>query len=187
MLDKIPQKPFYFVRHGQTDWNKLKLFQGASDIPLNNTGIEQALFLARILKKEPIAHIVSSPLSRAKRTTEIINEHLLKPLTIIEELRETSLKEIEGKPIDDDFFDKWILGHVPKDSESVSDFDARVASGLIKALSLSPPTLIVSHGGVFGSIQRTLKLPRMMLDNCQAVYYEPTLSKDIPWICTIID
>lgn len=42
VTDNIPAIPFYFVRHGQTDWNSEGKLMGQNDIPLNNIGIKQA-------------------------------------------------------------------------------------------------------------------------------------------------
>lgn len=45
----------YFVRHGETDWNVKKKIQGKTDVPLNETGKQQAKELADMLldrKKE---------------------------------------------------------------------------------------------------------------------------------------
>lgn len=65
---------FGLVRHGQTDYNLRELFQGSSDIPLNDTGIDQA---HRALDElPPVAWdvVVSSPLQRAEQTAQIIAE-----------------------------------------------------------------------------------------------------------------
>lgn len=43
----LTTKPFYFLRHGETDWNKERKWQGSQDIPLNDTGIAQALHRPR--------------------------------------------------------------------------------------------------------------------------------------------
>jgi broad specificity phosphatase PhoE len=67
MINRIIEKPFYFVRHGETDWNKQRIYQGSSDVPLNDTGIGQARSIAALLKKESIAHIVASPLLRGQK------------------------------------------------------------------------------------------------------------------------
>ena len=56
----IPKRPFYFLRHGQTDWNLEGRYQGHSDIPLNATGIAQAQAAAESLGDVPIGRIVSS-------------------------------------------------------------------------------------------------------------------------------
>ncbi len=60
------------VRHGETDWNKERIFRGRTDIPLNETGLRQARRLARYLAQKKIDAVCSSPLVRALRTAEII-------------------------------------------------------------------------------------------------------------------
>ncbi|MSQ85383.1 MAG: histidine phosphatase family protein [Alphaproteobacteria bacterium] len=59
--------PFYFIRHGETDWNKLKLMQGQTDTPLNATGIFQAEAAAEIVSTRKIVTICTSPLRRAAK------------------------------------------------------------------------------------------------------------------------
>lgn len=69
---------FYFVRHGETDWNLQGRFQGIEDIELNETGLLQAESCGRGFKQCKIAFevIVSSPLQRAKVTAEKIAEYV---------------------------------------------------------------------------------------------------------------
>ena len=50
----IPKRDFYFLRHGQTDWNAEGRFQGHSDIPLNALGLSQAREAALALAACPI-------------------------------------------------------------------------------------------------------------------------------------
>ena len=63
---------FAFIRHGQTNWNRDELLQGASDIPLNERGRAQAVEAIAVLAGVNWRVIVSSPLSRARETAEII-------------------------------------------------------------------------------------------------------------------
>lgn len=62
----------YVVRHGQTDWNAQKLIQGQSDIPLNETGKQQALEMKKQLKEINFDYIFTSTLSRTIETARII-------------------------------------------------------------------------------------------------------------------
>ncbi len=60
------------VRHGQTPWNKDKIFRGSKDIPLNDTGRQEARLAGEWLKDETIQAAYCSPLSRARDTGEAI-------------------------------------------------------------------------------------------------------------------
>lgn len=184
----VTNKPFYFIRHGETEWNRRRIYQGISEIPLNETGIKQAQAAAEILKYEPIAQIVTSPLSRAKHTADIIGERLNKPVMIIRELTELSFGEKEGLPIGNGLiFDQWLAGKTPYNAESAIEFHDRIFRGLMKGLIFDAPTLFVSHGGVFMAIRRLLKLMPEHISNCQVVYHEPTFDGDKPWTSSPIN
>lgn len=103
------------IRHGQTDWNLAARMQGRSDIPLNDTGREQALAAASALASEPWDVVVSSPLGRARETAEIIATALGVPLgASYDELIEQDFGVAEGTLVaelatrwpDRDFADK---------------------------------------------------------------------------------
>ncbi len=60
----------YLIRHGETDWNKSKVMQGQTDIPLNSNGIEQAKQISQKLKDVKFDIIFCSPLLRTRQTFE---------------------------------------------------------------------------------------------------------------------
>lgn len=62
----------FIVRHGQTDWNKLKKFQGQVNIPLNALGREQTARLAQVLRDLPYDIVYTSPLARCREMAETI-------------------------------------------------------------------------------------------------------------------
>ena len=85
------------VRHGQTDYNLNGRLQGASDIPLNETGLAQARAVGESLaREEAIAAVYSSPLGRAQRTAEAIATHHDLEVTCDARLRERGFGDWEG-------------------------------------------------------------------------------------------
>ncbi|ACL38300.1 Phosphoglycerate mutase [Pseudarthrobacter chlorophenolicus A6] len=88
---------FALVRHGQTDWNAERRLQGSTDIPLNDVGRGQARDAAAVLSPYEWDAVVSSPLSRAAETADLIAEGL--GLTVsrrVPELTERSFGPAEG-------------------------------------------------------------------------------------------
>ena len=99
------------IRHGETDWNRARLIQGSTDIPLNETGRAQARQTAERLRgalEDPTAaRIVSSDLSRARETAQIIADQWGSEAPLAySALRERAYGEAEGLTVDD-FAVRW--------------------------------------------------------------------------------
>ncbi len=88
------------VRHGETDWNRWRRVQGGhSDIPLNESGRQQAAALGLRLKDTAIRAVYSSPLKRARSTARLIaTPHRLK-VEMQPDLVELDVGELEGVDI----------------------------------------------------------------------------------------
>jgi len=84
-------------RHGQTDWNLEGRLQGNTDTDLNETGLRQAIELAQRLRHFKFDTIVSSDLSRAFKTAEIVAKEQSIPIMLDQRLRELGLGDAEGK------------------------------------------------------------------------------------------
>ena len=98
------------IRHGETDWNRARRIQGSTDIPLNDTGREQARAAAAALRErggELPVNVVSSDLSRARETAEIIAAELgAAAPRVYPGLRERSYGEAEGVDATE-FLQRW--------------------------------------------------------------------------------
>ncbi|QDW29002.1 histidine phosphatase family protein [Arthrobacter sp. KBS0702] len=93
----MPLTTFALVRHGQTDWNAQRRLQGSTDIPLNDVGRGQARDAVAVLSGYEWDAIVSSPLSRAAETAEVIAAGLgLSVTRLVPELTERSFGPAEG-------------------------------------------------------------------------------------------
>lgn len=136
------------LRHGQTDWNIDFRLQGTSDIPLNETGIEQARMASAALSDDWDA-IVSSPLGRAVKTAEIVSEsHSFGDLSIEPLLLERSFGEAEGLG-----YEEWRARYpdsVVPGGESIPELEARCHRLLEKLAAdfAGRRVLTVSHGAL---------------------------------------
>jgi probable phosphoglycerate mutase len=86
----------FLFRHGETDWNREGRLQGQTDTPLNATGLAQAKALSETLRPHRLDAMVSSDLSRARATAQIVAEALGLPLFTDAGLRETDVGAAEG-------------------------------------------------------------------------------------------
>jgi broad specificity phosphatase PhoE len=89
----------YLVRHGQTAWNKGEIFRGRTDIPLNETGLEEAELAGEYLKEKKIDAIYSSPLSRAMQTAQRIGQFHHLEVEPLNEMIDMSFGKWEGKSL----------------------------------------------------------------------------------------
>ena len=146
----------YVIRHGQTDWNLAQRTQGKTDIELNETGIEQARKAKEEINKHNIDLIYCSPLKRAKKTAEIINED--KKCNIIYDvaLEERGFGDFEGKNRDEieKLSDDWEKIHNYKinsnkrNVEPIKDVCCRVWNLLDNMKNENKDILIVTHAGI---------------------------------------
>jgi broad specificity phosphatase PhoE len=89
------------VRHGETDWNRQRRYQGHADTPLNDAGRAQARELAEILSRERATVVYSSPLRRASETAAIVANRLGLEVRELEALREIDVGDWQGLTIDE--------------------------------------------------------------------------------------
>lgn len=176
---------FYFVRHGQTDWNFAEKIQGGlSEIPLNETGVQQAYDLKNKLENISIDLAIISPMLRAKQTAEIIINKRNIQVKIDERLRERKLGEIEGKQItqkeENEMWD-YKLNKEYIGGENIIQFDKRVIEFIeeIKKIYKDKVILIVAHGGVGKIFKKYLtgnsnieNLDKYSLKNCEIIEAE---------------
>ena len=144
------------LRHGQTDWNIDFRLQGVTDIPLNEPGLKQAEVAANVLDASDWDFIVSSPLTRAIQTAEIVAAKLgIKEVAIEQLLLERSFGEAEGMT-----HEQWkqdFPDGMPPGGESLELLRERAVLLLDRLLEIYRGTrvLTVSHGAL---IRKLLKI-----------------------------
>ncbi|WP_162918595.1 histidine phosphatase family protein [Taklimakanibacter deserti] len=154
-----PNPPIYFIRHGETDWNREGRIQGQIDIPLNDNGHQQAIAISRGLKNflrdTKIDLFVASPLTRTRQTMG----HLLREFDLPENRAESEPAMLElafgiweghffkdlktdsqyPKNLEERF--RWR----PPDGESYEEGLERVRQWIGR---IDGPTVIVAHGAI---------------------------------------
>jgi uncharacterized phosphatase len=142
------------VRHGETEWNRLGRVQGRTDIPLNDTGRGQARHTAQRLTGERFDAVAASPLSRAAATPPLLpggRGH--GPVELVDAFVERDYGEAEGMT-GEDIDARW--GGSLEARESREAIIVRVKPALLALAERHPGqrVLVVSHGGVIGSLIR---------------------------------
>lgn len=144
----------YLVRHGETDWNLARRIQGSTDVPLNDTGREQARATGRLLARRHWDAVITSPLSRAFETGSIIAAELGLPTPSTDaDLVERQYGQAEGLDY------RQMSEHFPDDApvpgrESREEVIDRVLPALVAIAQAheDEAVLVVSHGGVIRSV-----------------------------------
>ena len=151
------------IRHGETEWNKRKMFQGHSDVELAPEGVHQAHLLAAHFPVGHIDAVYSSDLRRARMTAEIIQDKFGLALKIDRRLREASYGNWEERA-----FEELAIAHpvefktffldpdafTPEGGERFSDVQARAMAALNEIVKAHPhqTAAVVTHGGVLRTI-----------------------------------
>jgi broad specificity phosphatase PhoE len=142
------------VRHGETDWNAARRWQGHADRPLTGRGREQARKLAAEL--DDVAAVYASDLARARETAEIVAAELGLPVTTRRDLREIDVGPFEGltrEEVDQRFPDAARLaderGWGWEGGETPGQMAGRVFAALREIAESHPGerVLVVLHGG----------------------------------------
>lgn len=173
----------YFIRHGETDWNREGRLQGQTDIPLNARGERQAQAVGQHLldaASGKLDHLAfyASPLMRTRQTMELLRSHIgLAPAgyALDDRLKEISFGHWEGKtwpeirgrdPIRAKArdLDKW--GFAPPGGENYEMVKERVGEWLA---TITQDSCIVAHGGI----------ARVMMVLAQCASTHEALSSDI--------
>ena len=168
---------WFLVRHGETEWNRDGRIQGHSDVPMSDTGHEQARRTAERLAHVAFSAAYASDLSRARETAEIIlaRNSAPPPLRVDTALRELSFGLLEGRTMKEisathprvaerfEGIDRD-LAMAPAEGESLLDAFARQRDFLRRASAQEGSVLVAGHGG-------TLRVLALLLLGFDPDYY----------------
>lgn len=159
---------FYFLRHGQTPRNALRIFQ-SYDEPLSELGVQQAALAAAVLAGEPIRSIVCSDAQRALDTALAVAAHHRLAPAAREALRERHFGALIGSSSADI---DWACA--PEGGETLPQFVERKRAALAAALAEPAPVLVVAHGGTLYVLAALLGVPvdARVMGNAQPLCFE---------------
>ena len=135
------------VRHGQTEWSVSLRHTGRTDIPLTDEGRRQAEALAQVLSRWQFAHVLTSPLTRARETCRLAG--LGDGAEVTDDLREWDYGDYEGRTTTDiqaerPGWDLWVDGVVG--GETVEEVGRRADRVIDKARNAGGDVALFAHG-----------------------------------------
>jgi probable phosphoglycerate mutase len=158
-------KRLYFIRHGESEFNKANVWNGSSDTPLTKKGHEQAKQAGRKAEQEGLAFdiIITSPLERAHETAKHVATATGVPhdqIIIYDHFVERDFGKLEGRK-DLVATTKYFLDESDIDSyenvERLADLQKRADKVLADLQSLPHDTiLIVGHGAIGRALRRAI-------------------------------
>lgn len=176
----LSRKPFFFLRHGQTDANANPNQKWVDfDLPLNSEGRNQAEIVGKQIVNLPIKNVYFSPLQRVVETKNIVVSDVKLDHFEMGELSEckahvwTKMVQLE-------------LGTGYQVCDEVKSYFNNTLRGLSSALENESTSLIVAHGGTHWAFCYHLRIQNhpWKIGNCQLVHFQPV--GDIGWEAKII-
>ena len=161
----------YFVRHGETDWNKERKIQGQVDIPLNEFGRHLARETAKGLRDVPFDVCFTSPLGRARETAQIILQGRDVPILEDKRILEMNFGVLEGKCCSKEgwdvpdsfqmFFDDPVHYQAPEGGEDFQAVRKRTGNFLnwlfAQEQYRDSTVLVTTHGAAMAGLLNNLK------------------------------
>jgi broad specificity phosphatase PhoE len=145
----------YLARHGRTPYNHEGRFQGQGDVPLDETGLQQAQELARNAARHGFAALWASPLRRARQTAEAVAAATGLEIRFDDRLMETHTGDWTDRSFADvraeapEAFDAWASGDASfafPGGESFQQQGDRVMACIAEVEQGPQPALVVCHG-----------------------------------------
>jgi broad specificity phosphatase PhoE len=137
------------LRHGATDWSESRRHTGRTDIPLNESGREQAARLGGLLAGRRFALVLVSPLTRARETCHLAGH--ADGAVVDEDLAEWDYGDMEGRTTAEIRQDHpgWTVwsGSIPG-GETIAEVAARTDRVIERALSADGDVALFAHGHV---------------------------------------
>lgn len=187
----------YLTRHGETEWNKQRRFQGSKNSELTEKGLLGAELLSARVEDIKLDLIVASPLKRAYQTAEIVRGNKNVEIITHDGLKEINLGDFEGMRWEEiEEISNGILCKITEDpfnnrypnGENLMEFYSRVESALKEIIdkNRNKDILIVAHGGTIKCIEsyvRNFKINNdwmgSVVQNCSLSCFEVSDNNEI--------
>lgn len=180
--EQLPQRPFFFLRHGETQYNLERRFQGSVDVPLNQTGVNQARRAAELLSGKNFTRIVSSPANRVLKTVSFTAEATGVPIHVDSDLMEFNVGSLEGRDIVETKRAHGLNEHdsfmtiLPVDADKWPEFVPRICASVRRWTDKhsDETVLVAAHGLVFRALTIALAGEHLVSQNAEPYFFEPT-------------